>query len=150
MPRVKVTRHPHYPHAQTLYVRVSDLNYGAHLGYDRILTLAHEARVRIFTGWQVTELDLGDGKTGLVAGDASINYLGEGFAGDPLEIGTLALEINPVTFRLAHRFVNRKTQTLVAVAEIGFVAFDYARRTPGRFPESFLAHLSTLAAPQPQ
>jgi len=136
-----------YPHTTELAIRVSDLNYGAHLGYDRILTLAHEARVQIFSQWQVTELNLGDGRTGLVAADAGVNYVGEGFLGDVLEVGTLAVEIGPVTFRLAHRFFNRKTGAGIAFAEIGFVAFDYDRRSPGRLPETFTRLLQTLTVP---
>jgi len=144
MARIKIDRHPQYPHTLDLAIRVSDLNYGAHLGYDRILTLAHEARVQIFSGWGLTELNLGDGRTGIVAGDAGVNYTGEGFQGDVLEIGTLALDIGPVTFRLAHRFFNRKTGVNVAFAEIGFVAFDYEKRTPGKIPDVFARHLATL------
>ena len=31
-----------------LKIRVSDLNYGGHLGNDSVLSLAHESRVRFF------------------------------------------------------------------------------------------------------
>lgn len=145
MPRIRIERQTVYPHEATISIRVSDLNYGAHLGYDRVLTLAHEIRVRLFSSWGVTELNLGDARTGIVASDAGANYVGEGFAGDRLSVGTRALEIGPVTFRLAHRFIHAGTGAPLAFAEIGFVAFDYQRRAPGRLPEAFIARLRGIA-----
>src|SRR5512137_1805185 len=57
MPRVKLEEHARYPFSTELEVRVADLNYGAHLGYERLLSLAHQARVRMLDRLGATELD---------------------------------------------------------------------------------------------
>jgi acyl-CoA thioester hydrolase len=144
MPKVKVNKLESYPIHHELTVRVSDLNYGAHLAYDRVLSLAHQVRVQLFAEWNVTEFDLGDQKTGLVVGDVAVNYVGEGFLNDTLRIETAALEIGAIAFRLNHRILNDRTGADIALAEIGFVGFDYARRMPGRLPETFIEKLKRI------
>jgi hypothetical protein len=45
MPRLKLELPAGFPFRTTLTVRVTDLNYGNHLGNDALLGLLHEARV---------------------------------------------------------------------------------------------------------
>jgi len=145
MPKVKVKKLETYPIHHELTVRVSDLNYGAHLAYDRVLSLAHQVRVQLFAEWNVTEFDLGDQKTGLVVGDVAVNYVGEGFLNDTLRIETAAIEIGAIAFRFNHRFINSQTGKEIALAEMGFVGFDYDRRLPGRLPATFTEKLNSIA-----
>lgn len=65
-------------------VRVTDMNYGGHLGNDRLLAYAQECRDAWFKSLGFTELDV-DGCNTVVA-DAAIQFLQEGFAGDQLQI----------------------------------------------------------------
>ena len=46
MPRVKVTLPESFLFTVELPIRITDLNYGAHLGNDALLSLLHEARVK--------------------------------------------------------------------------------------------------------
>jgi acyl-CoA thioesterase FadM len=144
MPRVKLEEHARYPFSTELDVRVADLNYGAHLGYDRLLSLAHQARVRMFDGIGATELDLGDGATGIVAADVAVTYLAEAFLNDVLVFEIKPVEIGLVAFRLAHRVAHKGTGKKVALIEIGFVGFDTRRRAPGRLPDPFVAALKAM------
>ncbi len=41
----------------TLEVRISDINYGNHLGHDSLVSLLHEARVRFLRHLGYTELN---------------------------------------------------------------------------------------------
>ena len=45
MPRVKVALPATFPFRTEIPVRITDLNYGGHLGNDALLGLLHEARV---------------------------------------------------------------------------------------------------------
>jgi len=145
MPRIKIEEHARYPFSTELDVRVADLNYGGHLGYERLLSLAHQARVRLLAGLGATELDLGDGATGIVAADVAVTYLAEAFLNDVLVFDIKPVEIGLVAFRLAHRVRNAGSGAKIALVEIGFVGFDVRRRAPGRLPEGFLAALRALA-----
>jgi 4-hydroxybenzoyl-CoA thioesterase len=51
-----------------LEIRITDINYGGHLGNDRLLSLVHEARVQWLASHDWTELDV-DG-IGLIMTDA--------------------------------------------------------------------------------
>jgi acyl-CoA thioesterase FadM len=144
MPRIKLEEHARYPFSVELEVRVADLNYGAHLGWERLLSLAHQARVRLFERLGVSELDLGDGATGIVAADVAVTYLGEAFLNDVLVFELKPVEIGLVAFRLAHRVSNRQSGRKVALVEVGFVGFDARRRAPSRLPEPFAAKLREL------
>ena len=111
---------------------------------ERLLALAHQARVRMFEGLGATELDLGDGETGIVAADVAVAYLSEAFLNDVLVFELKPVEIGLVAFRLAHRVAHKGTGKKVALIEIGFVGFDTRRRAPGRLPEPFVAALKAM------
>jgi acyl-CoA thioester hydrolase len=144
MPRIQLEEHARYPFSIDLEVRVSDLNYGAHLGYDRILSLAHQARLRLFDRLGVTEMDLGDNATGLVAADVAVTYLAEAFVNDVLTFEIKPVEVGRVAFRLAHRVSHKASGKAVALIEIGFVGFDLRRRAPRGLPERFAAALCAM------
>ena len=143
MSRIKIEEQDAYPFRTELVVRVSDLNYGAHLGYDSLLTLAHQARLEMLSNWSVTETDLGDGQTGIVASDAALIYRGEAFLNDVLIFEICPVKVGMVSFRLAHR-VRKKDGTDVALIEIGFAGFNYKERSPAKLPSSFTAELNEM------
>jgi acyl-CoA thioesterase FadM len=145
MPRVTIAEQPTYPFATDLEVRVADLNYGGHLGHDRILGLAQHARLRLLRELDASELDLGDGRTGIVAVDAAVRYLGEAFVHDVLTFEIRPVEIRRTSFRLAHRVVHKERGGTIALVELGFVGYDYERRRPAELPSDFRARLLTRA-----
>ncbi len=144
MPRVLLKEKERYPFSTTLAVRVGDLNYGGHLAYDRLLGLAHEARLELLSRLGATELDLGDGGTGIIAGDLAVTYQGEAFRGDPLIFEIAAVEVSPSSFRLAYR-VRQGDGAKVALIEIGFIAFDYSRRRITTLPLGCAAVLGEMS-----
>ena len=62
-----------------ILIQVSDINYGGHLGNDRFLTIAQEARVRFFRSFGWKECDIAETKIGIIVTEAHIKYLKEGF-----------------------------------------------------------------------
>ena len=90
MPRLKLKEHDSYPFRFAIEVRFTDLNYGGHLGNDRMLALVHEARAAFLASHGFTEFDCGG--VSLTMGDAALVYRKEAFAGDRLEIGVAAGE----------------------------------------------------------
>lgn len=131
MPRLDLKARDPYPFACELTVRTTDLNYGGHLGNDRLLALVQEARVAWLAAHGWSELDCGG--AGLIMADAAVVYRAEAFAGDVLRCEVVACEPSRVGFRLATR-VTRGADTEVALVETGMVCFDYARRRPVALP----------------
>lgn len=129
MARVKIKFPDHNPlHSCTIPVRISDINYGNHLGNDSVLSIIHEARMQWLAQWGYTELHAGGNS--LIMGDVMIAYRGEAFYGEVLQIHIYAEEITERSFDLLYRIVTaREGKTVeVAHAKTGMVCFDYETR----------------------
>lgn len=117
-----------------LVVRVTDLNYGGHVGNARVLDYFQEARLAYLVALGgFTELDIGG--PGLILPEAHVVYLKEMFGGDVLSIGVRAGEVGNSSFRLDYRI--ERDGTAVAEGHTVLVAFNYERRKPVRLPEMF-------------
>ncbi len=137
MPRLDLKAREPYAFDCELTVRTTDLNYGGHLGNDRLLALVHEARVAFLAAHGWTELNCGG--AGLIMADAAIVYRSEAFAGDVLRFEVAAVEPSRVGFRLALRVTRPADGDEVALVETGLVCFDYARRRPVALPDAVRA-----------
>ena len=137
MPRIKLTARDSYPFQTEMPVRVTDLNYGGHLGNDRLLSLIQEARVAFLAGFGFSEIDCGG--VSLILGDTAIVYKGEAFAGDRLCFEVAAGEPGTSGFRLFYRVSRSPENTPIAMAETGMVCFDYQKRRIQPLPKAVKA-----------
>ena len=129
MSRVKIKFPSEKPlHVCVIPVRISDINYGHHVGNDSVLSIIHEARMQLLAPWDYTELSAGG--VSLIMGDVMIAYRGEAFYGDKLEVTIYADEISDRSFDLLYRIVALKEQGNrdIAHAKTGMVCFDYTDR----------------------
>ena len=116
-------------------VRISDINYGNHLGNDAVLRLIHEARVRFLRQYGFSELDIGG--FGLILTDAAIVYKSQGFYGDCLRIAVTVAEPSRFGCDFYYRLTNRATGKEVARAKTGMVLFDYSHDKMAPLPDEF-------------
>ena len=133
MPRLKLVPRDSYPFNCGITVRTTDLNYGGHLGNDRLLSLVHEARVAFLAEYGLSELDFGGAS--LILGDTAIVYQGEAFAGDALDFEVAAGEVGGMGFRLFFRVTRTGDGAAIALVENGMACFDYETRRPVKVPE---------------
>lgn len=129
MARVKIKFPDHKPLASVqVAVRIGDINYGGHLGNDRVLSIIHEARVLALKAAGFTELNAGG--TGMIMADVMIGYRGEGFYGDVLDIAIYTDEVTERTFDLLYEIstVRNGIKIDIAHAKTGMVAIDYGDR----------------------
>jgi len=134
MPRIKLKPLEIYPFAIEFDVRITDLNYGGHLGNDRLLSLVHEARVAFLAEHGLSELDCGG--VSLIMGDAALVFQGEAYAGDVLRLEVAAGEASRSGFRLFYRMTRPSDGSPIALAETGMVCFDYQARKICPLPET--------------
>ena len=133
MPRIRLKPLAEYGFVTDIKVRLTDLNYGGHLGNDRLLSLIHEARDAFLAEQGFSELDCGG--VSLTLGDAALVYQGEAFAGDVLRFEVAAGEPGGSGFRIFYRVTRPADKTAVALAETGMVCFDYRTRKICPLPE---------------
>jgi acyl-CoA thioester hydrolase len=134
MPRVRLKQLNQYSFSTKIVVRVTDLNYGGHLGNDSLLSLVHEARVAFLASHGFSELDCGG--VPLTMGDAAIIYQGEAYAGDELIIEVAAGEPSKSGFRLFYKLTRSSDAKKIALAETGMVCFDYNAKKISRLPKA--------------
>jgi acyl-CoA thioester hydrolase len=137
MSRLKLKPLPRYPFSTEIRVRITDLNYGGHLGNDALLSLIHEARIRFLAEHGFTEMNCGGVATTMV--DAAIAYQGEAFAGDFLRFEVAAGEAGRSGFRVFFRVTRMSDGKPIALAETGLVCFDYTTHKIQSLPESVKA-----------
>jgi acyl-CoA thioesterase FadM len=137
MPRVRLKPLFDYPFSIDLKVRITDLNYGGHLGNDRLLSLIHEARIAFLAKYGFTELDCGG--VSLIMADTAILYQGEAFAGDLLHFQVAADEPTRYGFRMYYRVIRQSDGKAIALVETGMVCFDYQNRKLLTLPDSVKA-----------
>ena len=117
-------------------LRVSDINYGGHLGNDRVLSLFHEARVRWLAehGWSEADIE----GTGMVQTEAYIRYRNQAFLGDSLTCSLSLGELKSRGFTLQYTLTRKRTETLIADGYTVMRFFDYKAQTISRTPQRFL------------
>jgi acyl-CoA thioester hydrolase len=135
MARIKVEIPEHFTFSTTIPVRITDLNYGKHVGNDTILSMIHEARVQYLKQLGYGELDLAG--VGVIMSDVGIEFKSELFYGDEVIASVAAGDISKIAFDLYYKLEKRSGDTimLVAIAKTGMVCYDYAKKKVAAIPE---------------
>jgi acyl-CoA thioester hydrolase len=143
MSRLKL-EFPACVHFETeLTVRISDINYGQHVGNDAVLALAHEARLQFLAAHGMSEQDAGG--AGLIMLDAEIVYRAQAKWGDAL-VAQIALgEVRACDFDLYYRFVRKSGSAEIAILKTTLAFYDYRRQRVVRAPEAFRSLSGKLA-----
>jgi YbgC/YbaW family acyl-CoA thioester hydrolase len=136
MSRIEIQLPENFIFHTEIAIRVSDLNYGNHVGNDSILTLMQEARTLFYRsmGFE-SEVNL-DGSVGQIVSDAAVVYKSESFLGDTLQIEIAIGDISKYGFELFYRLTNKATGKEVARGKTGIVCFDYHKRKIAAIPEA--------------
>jgi acyl-CoA thioester hydrolase len=117
-----------------LQVRVSDINYGGHVGNDSILTIMHEARLLFYRSLGFKSEISFEGTIGQIITDAAIEYKAESFLGDYLQIQIFIDEISKYGFEMLYKITNKNTEKEIARGKTGIVCFDYDKRKVASIP----------------
>jgi acyl-CoA thioesterase FadM len=136
MARIKLELPETFVFSTLIPIRITDLNYGAHVGNDAILSLMHEARVQFLKQYHCTELNLFGAS--LIQADTAIIYKAESFYGDVLKCEVSPAEFSRVGFDLYYRFTHAEKHYEIAVAKTGMICFDYQSRKVLAVPQEFV------------
>lgn len=117
----------------SMTVRTSDLNHGAHLGFDQMVSLIGHARYLFLRAIGVDEL----GTPGIVVGDLAVVYRGEAFRDDELTFEVGVAELNKYGGDVAYRVTRLSDGALIAMAKTGVVFIDPAAQRPTQPPPAF-------------
>lgn len=143
MPRIKIGLPQKFIFKTELALRITDINYGGHLGNDSLLSIIHEARVRFLNHLGYSESNL-EGN-GIIMIDAAIQYKSEGFYGDSLIIEIDVNGFSGIGCDFVYRITNKSNGKEIALAKTGIVFFNYEKRKTVSVPSEFALKIESLA-----
>ncbi len=131
MSRIKIAFPENFSYTATIPVRITDLNYGNHVGNDAVLSIIHEARMQFLAHHGYTELNCGG--TGLIMSDVGIEFKKEIYYSDTLSVQIAAINFSSVGFDLFYRLFN-KENIIVALAKTGMICYNYEAKKIAAVP----------------
>ena len=143
MARIKIDLPVKFNYNTEIPIRISDINYGGHLGNDSVLSICHEARIRFLNELGFTELNV-DG-VGIMMTDAAVQYKSEGFYGDVLLVEVGVMDFSKIGCDVVYRLSNKKTKKEIALAKTGIVFFDYERKKTMPVPPVFISKIESIS-----
>lgn len=142
MARIKIPLPDTFSFTTSIPVRITDLNYGGHVGNDTVLSLIHEARLQFLARVGYTELNFAG--VGMIMADVGIEFKHELFYGDTVLVSVAAGEFSRVGFDIVYKLEKETDgkRITAAVAKTGMVCFDYANKKIATVPEEAIEKLS--------
>jgi acyl-CoA thioester hydrolase len=135
MAKIKIELPDSFQFTATIPVRITDLNYGGHVGNDTVLSIIHEARMKFLHEYGYTEMNFAG--VGMIMSDVAINFKNELFYGDIVKASVAIAEISKVSFELYYKLEKEMNNKLmpVAIAKTGMICYNYDKKKIASVPE---------------
>lgn len=135
MPRIKINLPTSFHFTTEIPIRISDINYGGHLGNDAVLSILHEARLRMLMehGW--TEMSI-EGVS-IIMSDSVVLYKSEAFYGESLRIQVAVKDFSNFGCDIYYLVRERESGRVIVQAKTGIAFFNYEERKLTPVPEKF-------------
>jgi len=142
MARIKIAVPANFNFSMNIPIRITDLNYGGHVGNDTVLSLIHEARAQFLQRYGYEEMEIAG--FGLIMVDAGIEYKAELFHGDIVTAHVCAQNFTRMGLDFFYKLEkdNNGKQQVVALAKTGMVCFDYKAKKMAPLPAEVVTRLS--------
>jgi acyl-CoA thioesterase FadM len=142
MSRIKIEMPEKFSFETIIPIRITDLNYGAHVGNDTVLSILHEARVQFLENFGYEEFNFGG--LSLIMSDVAIQFKSEIFYGERLIASVVAQEFSRSTFEVYYKLEKEidNGKTTVVLAKTGMVCYNYSTKKIAAIPEEVKKKLS--------
>lgn len=136
MSRIKINLPRNFSFSCQIPIRITDINYGNHVGNDSILSILHEARMQYLNSLGYTELNV-EG-IGLIMADVAIEFKKELYYGDVINASVTIAEISRIGFELFYKLEtsNDTTGSPAVIAKTCMICYDYDRKKVVSIPEN--------------
>ncbi|PJE45475.1 MAG: thioesterase [Sediminibacterium sp.] len=142
MNRIKINLPNQFNFSIQMDIRVTDLNYGGHVGNDAILSLLQEARQQFLQSKGYAELEVES--YGLIMADAMIEYKKELNHRDKIKIAVTAADFDKLGFDLYYQvlIINNGEEVLAVRAKTGMMLYDYDAKKKVSLTDEIISKLS--------
>jgi YbgC/YbaW family acyl-CoA thioester hydrolase len=142
MARIKIDLPEKFIFKTEIPVRITDINYGGHLGNDSLLSIIHEARMRFLKHLGYSESNV-EG-SGIIMIDSAIQYKSESFYGDELIVEVTVTDFTGIGCDFVYRITNKNTSKEISLAKTGIVFFNYEKRKTVVVPPEFKKKIEVM------
>ena len=144
MERIKINLPETFTFSTIIKIRITDINYGGHVGNDSFLSLVHEARLQFLASKGFSEMDVMG--VGLIMADAAIEFKKEMTYGDTVKISVRATGFDRIGFDIFYLLeVEGEGAILTAgKAKTGMMCFDYANKKKAAIPPAAIEKLQSI------
>ena len=142
MDRIKVALPTTFSFSTVIEIRITDLNYGGHVGNDTFLSLIHEARQQFLKHHGYSELSFAG--VSLIMADAAIEYKRELVYKDQVRIQVTAGGFDKIGFDIFYllEVKNEENWTVAGKVKTGMICFDYTTKKKVPVPLEAISKLS--------
>lgn len=142
MARIKIVLPPKCIASVIIPVRITDLNYGNHLGNHTMVAIIHEARAQFLNLHGFTEMNAGG--TSLIMNELLVEFKNESFYNDVLEIKLFCGEVSRAGFELFYLITVQRNEEeiIIAHAKTGMVCYNYSEKKIEMLPDKLKAILA--------
>jgi len=145
MERIKVSLPEKFAFSTVIKIRITDLNYGGHVGNDSFLSLVHEARQQYLYRFGYAELNFAG--IGIIMADAAIEFKRELNYGDEVRISVAPSHFDKLGFDL-HYLLEAKigdTWQIAGKVKTGMMCYDYSLKKRVAVPTEAITKLTAEA-----
>lgn len=141
MNRIKIELPDQFHFSTEIKIRITDLNYGGHVGNDVFLALIHEARQQFLMKHGYGELSFAG--VGLIMADVALEYKKELKHGDLIRISVCAADFDKLGFDLFYKLevLQSDGPVLAGKAKTGMICYDYTAKKKTAVPEDAIQKL---------
>jgi acyl-CoA thioester hydrolase len=141
MARIQIQMPEKFVFATEIPIRIGDINFTGHLGFDSLLSIIAEARLRFLQNFGYQEDGSGRG-FGFIVTDVNVTYVGQGYYGQTLKIEMAATGIAAKGFDVVYRVSDVKTGREIARAMTAQLIYDRGQKKVVPLPDDFREKLS--------
>ncbi|MFY7651669.1 MAG: acyl-CoA thioesterase [Chitinophagaceae bacterium] len=136
MERVKIAMPESYLFTTQIPVRITDVNYGGHVGNNAFLGILHEARMQFLQQYNCSEMNFFG--CGLIMLDAAISFKRELFYGQVLTVNVTISSFTRLGFDMFYQITipGDKGPIVAAEAKTGMMCFDYELKKKTNVPDA--------------
>jgi len=143
MARIKIDLPEKFLFSTSIAVRITDINYGGHVGNDTVLSIIHEARMQFLKSHGYEELNF-EG-VGMIMADVAIEFKNELFYCDVINVSVAIKDFSKVSFDIYYKLEKEAAdkKELVAIAKTAMVCYDYEKKKIVPVPDKAISTLAT-------
>jgi YbgC/YbaW family acyl-CoA thioester hydrolase len=144
MERIKLNLPEQFLFSTNIAVRITDINYGGHVGNDSFLSLIHEARQQFLNHYQYSEMNFAG--TSLIMADVAVEYKKELSYGDVVKISVTASGFDKLGFDIFYllEVMHEEKNYIAGKAKTGMMCFDYQNKKRMQVPDEAITKFAAI------